>query len=251
MPGFDRLLKGILKYRLNERANVLKQLNNIKENHPISIIFSCMDRRVVSTKFFQSDLGDHFIVKNAGNFVPHAKQLTYEAAATEPGALELGCGKEGVKHVVVCGHSDCRAMGLLYSLRNELGDTTGTPLELWVKRQGSRSIQKFKHLTAENGFTGPVPYKLESEYDISKAYIDKRHVLSMVDKLSQVNCIQQLENISSYAFMKDKLSRKEVHLHVVWFHLDTASVFMLCRHREEFIEVNEDNYDILLEEAEG
>ena len=78
-------------------------------------------------------------------------------------------------------------MGLLYSLRNELGDTTGTPLELWVKRQGSRSIQKFKHLTAENGFTGPVPYKLESEYDISKAYIDKRHVLSMVDKLSQVD----------------------------------------------------------------
>ena len=69
--------------------------------------------------------------------------------------------------------------------------------------------------------------------------------------LFQVNCIQQLENISSYAFMKDKLSRKEVHLHVVWFHLDTASVFMLCRHREEFIEVNEDNYDILLEEAEG
>ena len=75
---------------------------------PLSIIFSCMDRRVVSTKFFQSDLGDHFIVKNAGNFVPHAKQLSYESAATEPGALELGCTKEGINHVIVCGHSDCR-----------------------------------------------------------------------------------------------------------------------------------------------
>ena len=65
---------------------------------------------MVSTKFFQSDLGDHFIVKNAGNFVPHAKQLTYESAATEPGALELGCGKEGINHVIVCGHSDCRVI---------------------------------------------------------------------------------------------------------------------------------------------
>ena len=39
MPGFDRLLKGILKYRLHERAGVLKQLNNIKENH-VSRLFS-------------------------------------------------------------------------------------------------------------------------------------------------------------------------------------------------------------------
>ena len=66
----------------------------------------------------------------------------------------------------------------------------------------------------------------------------------------QVNCIQQLENIASYAFMKDKIAKGEVHLHVVWFHLDTANVLMLSRQREEFIEVNEDNYDVLLNEAE-
>ena len=77
-------------------------------------------------------------------------------------------------------------MGLLYNLRNELGDTTGTPLELWVKRHGHHSIQKLKYLTAENGFTGPVPYKLESEKEMSKVLIDKMHRLSMVDKLSQV-----------------------------------------------------------------
>ena len=51
--------------------------------------------------------------------------------------------------------------------------------------------------------------------------------------------------------MKDKLLKKEVHLHAVWFHLDTASVHMLCRTRGEFIEVNEENYDVLLKEAEG
>ena len=50
--------------------------------------------------------------------------------------------------------------------------------------------------------------------------------------------------------MKDKIAKGEVHLHVVWFHLDTANVLMLSRQREEFIEVNEDNYDVLLNEAE-
>ena len=65
-----------------------------------------------------------------------------------------------------------------------------------------------------------------------------------------MNCVQQIENIASYAFMKDKVAKKEVHLHVMWYHLDTASVLMLCKQREEFIEVNEDSYDILLQEAE-
>ena len=56
----------------------------------------------------QSDYGDHFIVKNAGNLIPHAKTFTQEMPSTEPGALELGCIRSGVKHVVVCGHSDCK-----------------------------------------------------------------------------------------------------------------------------------------------
>ena len=81
-------------------------------------------------------------------------------------------------------------MGLLYRLRNDLNTTSGTPLELWVKRHGKASIQKFKHLSAENGFSGPVPYKLESDYNISQVYIDKKHRLNMVDKLSQVNLVE-------------------------------------------------------------
>ena len=79
-----------------------------------------------------------------------------------------------------------QAMGLLYKLRNDLNNTTGSPLELWVKRHGKASMQKFKHLSVENGFIGPVPYKLESDYDISKVYIDRKQCLNMVDKLSQV-----------------------------------------------------------------
>ena len=67
-----------------------------------------MDARVISSRFMQSDFGDNYIVKNAGNFVPHAKNFSHLTPCTEAGALELGCVKSGVKHVVVCGHSDCK-----------------------------------------------------------------------------------------------------------------------------------------------
>lgn len=37
----------------------------------------------------------------------------------EPAALELGCVVNDIRHVIVCGHSDCKAMNLLYALRDE------------------------------------------------------------------------------------------------------------------------------------
>lgn len=37
----------------------------------------------------------------------------------ESAALELGCVVNDIRHVIVCGHSDCKAMNLLYALRDE------------------------------------------------------------------------------------------------------------------------------------
>lgn len=37
----------------------------------------------------------------------------------ESAALELGCVINDIRHVIVCGHSDCKAMNLLYALRDE------------------------------------------------------------------------------------------------------------------------------------
>ena len=47
-------------------------------------------------------------VRNAGNLVPHANLSGHEEITTEPAALELGCVINGIKHVIVCGHSDCK-----------------------------------------------------------------------------------------------------------------------------------------------
>jgi carbonic anhydrase len=37
----------------------------------------------------------------------------------EPAALELGCVVNDIRHIIVCGHSDCKAMNLLHALRDE------------------------------------------------------------------------------------------------------------------------------------
>ena len=47
-------------------------------------------------------------MRNAGNLVPHAKLYDTETVSTEPAALELGCIVNGIKNVIICGHSDCK-----------------------------------------------------------------------------------------------------------------------------------------------
>ena len=67
-----------------------------------------MDSRMVISRLLQSSVGDMFSVRNAGNLIPHHDSLSFDAITTEPGALELGCIVNNIRHVMVCGHADCK-----------------------------------------------------------------------------------------------------------------------------------------------
>lgn len=60
----------------------------------------------------------YFTVRNAGNLIPHSQHFLDELTTNEPAALELGCVVNDIRHIIVCGHSDCKAMNLLYKLRD-------------------------------------------------------------------------------------------------------------------------------------
>jgi len=51
-----------------------------------------------------------YLVRNAGNLIPHSQHFLDEYTTCEPAALELGCVHNDIRHVIVCGHSDCKVM---------------------------------------------------------------------------------------------------------------------------------------------
>lgn len=75
-----------------------------------------------------------FAVRNAGNLIPHAQHFQDEHYSCEPAALELGCVVNDIRHIIVCGHSDCKAMNLLYELRDPdfASKVTMQMLYVWV-----------------------------------------------------------------------------------------------------------------------
>jgi len=81
------------------------------QQHPQALFITCADSRILPAMIMQSDPGELFIQRNAGNMVPpYGERMGGVSATIEYGVLALN-----VRHIVVCGHSDCGAMrGVLH-----------------------------------------------------------------------------------------------------------------------------------------
>ena len=61
-----------------------------------------------------------------------------------------------------------------------------SPLQLWLKKHGQDSVNKYDKLVAAGG-TGPIEFQAETEEKIFEAFIDPEDNFKDVDKFSQVN----------------------------------------------------------------
>lgn len=88
-------------------------------HRPTTLFISCSDARVVPELITQSEPGELFVLRTAGNLVPaHTPGPDGVAAGIEYAVAVLG-----VRTIVVCGHSACGAMTALA----ERHDLSATP----------------------------------------------------------------------------------------------------------------------------
>ncbi|PNF36232.1 hypothetical protein B7P43_G08694 [Cryptotermes secundus] len=179
-----------MKYRQTDRKKMVEQFEVVRNRpEPKAVFFTCMDSRMIPTRFTETNVGDMFVVRNAGNLIPHSQHFLDEATTTEPAALELGCIVNDIKHIIVCGHSDCKAMNLLYSLQcQEFSSQKNrriSPLRAWLSAHASSSLSTFQQLEI-SGYQKPLIFQAETPMRKFVAYIDPEDNFSVADKLSQV-----------------------------------------------------------------
>lgn len=105
-----RLIEGVVRFQgevYPSRRDLFRRLANNQE--PEALLITCSDSRVVPQLIVQSEPGDLFICRNAGNIVPPYSEHTGGVSAT----IEYAVVVLGVRDVIVCGHSDCGAMRAL------------------------------------------------------------------------------------------------------------------------------------------
>jgi carbonic anhydrase len=101
------IINGFLRFQREvfpKRRELFKKLAS--KQSPMTLFISCSDSRMVPELVTQSDPGNLFVIRNAGNIVP--------SFGPEPGGVsatvEYAVAALKVRDIVVCGHSNCGAM---------------------------------------------------------------------------------------------------------------------------------------------
>ena len=102
--ALSKLKEGNLRFSSNDisqgKPNAAKRTETQKGQHPFAIILACADSRTAPEIIFDSNLGDLFVVRTAGNVVDeHAL-----------GSIEYAVDHLGARLVVVLGHERCGAV---------------------------------------------------------------------------------------------------------------------------------------------
>jgi carbonic anhydrase len=104
MPHFAA---GVIRFQ-NEiypaKKDLFEKLS--KGQSPEALFITCSDSRIETAMITQTDPGELFICRNAGNIVPPHTTFTGGMTAS----IEFAVAALQVPHIVICGHTECGAM---------------------------------------------------------------------------------------------------------------------------------------------
>lgn len=200
----QRLVEGIHQFQRNvfsEKQQLFERLVNGQK--PLALFITCSDSRINPNLITQTEPGELFILRNAGNIVPPYGLVQ----GGEAGTIEYAISVLKVRDVVVCGHSHCGAMaGLLDS-------------------------QSLDNLPAVRNWLG---HAEATRRIVRENYSHISDPKSLVTVAVEENVLVQLENLRTHPAVAAALSRDELTLHGWVYKFETGQVFAYDPREEQF-----------------
>ena len=130
--GNKRFYKGINNTKsLNKNQKYREKLAKYGQN-PFAIILSCADSRVVPEIIFDTNLGNLFVIRVAGNV----------AGENEIGSIELALKTNNCSILLVLGHTQCFAIETVYNALKKNSRINKPPLSKVVLSLNKNEIKK-------------------------------------------------------------------------------------------------------------
>jgi carbonic anhydrase len=190
----QKLVQGIHHFQANIFCSQRELFQRLaQEQHPDALFITCSDSRINPNLLTQTDPGELFILRNAGNIVP-----PYGAANGGEGAtIEYAVTVLGIQDIILCGHSDCGAMKSLL----EPSKLQALPsISAWLGHaEATRRIMQDKYGHLGNG--------------------------PLVTATVEENVLVQLENLRTHPAVAAGLSRGTLKLHGWVYKIETGEVF--------------------------
>ncbi|HEX4967371.1 MAG TPA: carbonic anhydrase [Nitrospiraceae bacterium] len=200
----EKLVKGFLKFRTEVFGKKKELFTRLSESQaPRALFITCSDSRIDPTLLTQTDPGELFILRNAGNLVPPYGSMQGGSTAT----IEYAMAVLKVPHIIVCGHTDCAVMKALLHPEN-VQDLPA--VKEWV---GQAETTR----------------RLMREY-----YPDLRGNARLI-KTTQENVRSQLDHLRTHPSVAVLLRQKKVDLHGWVYSIATGDVWVYDFVSEGFI----------------
>lgn len=177
---------------------------------PPTLFITCSDSRIVPEMLTQTEPGELFVLRNAGNLVPR-----YDAAVQsgEAATIEYAVKVLKVSEIVVCGHSHCGAMQAL--LEPESVETLPA-VKQWLTNARS-TLEEVDRLSTDG----------EGEKSTD----------DLLTKAVKCNVVVQLANLRTYPFVAEAEQRGVLQLHGWFYRFESGDIFELDGAARQFVSV--------------
>ncbi|HKZ06159.1 MAG TPA: carbonic anhydrase [Methylomirabilota bacterium] len=188
-----KLVEGIHRFQqgvFGPQRDLFRRL--IDGQEPDALFITCSDSRIVPNLITQTQPGELFIIRNAGNIVP-----PWGVESGEAGTLEYAVEALTVSDIIVCGHTHCGAMKAVI----DPSQTRELPaLASWLRHcEGTRRI-------------------------LSKAYADLTGD-DLVETAVAENVLVQIEHLRTHPSVMAALARSKVTLHAWVYNIAEGEVY--------------------------
>lgn len=210
-----KLIRGILDFRKGRRPDYAETFARLALGQsPDSLFVACSDSRVVPNLFASSEPGDLFVLRNVGNIIsPCGPGGLSKSDESEAAAFEFSILGLKVTDFIVCGHSSCGAMR---ALLDEKAGVDAPHFKAWLRHAAS----SLARLGAGERMNAELPIH---------------------DHLSQINVLQQIEHLRSYAVVRETEQAGRLNLHAWWFDIAHAEVLAYRPAEKRFAPIDEAN----------
>jgi carbonic anhydrase len=190
-----RLIQGLHEFQTKYFSTHRELFELLSQGqHPRILFITCSDSRIDPNLITQTEPGEMFIIRNAGNIIP-----PYGATnGGEGAAVEYAVHALGIQEIIVCGHSHCGAMKGLLQI-DKLAEDMPLVYE-WLKHA-------------------------EATRRIIKEHYQEYEGEERMNATIEENVLTQLENLRSYPVIQSRLKSGQLHLHGWVYEIESGEIF--------------------------
>jgi len=214
----DHIVQGVLTFRSDiypKRKDLFRSLAD--SQNPDVLFVTCSDSRIDPNLVTGSHPGDLFICRNAGNIVPPHSNDTGGMTAS----IEYAVAVLKVRHIIICGHTDCGAIkGAL-----DLNALDGLPhVREWLGHcRSAMEIVRERH---------GIP---------SGACLDHEHM----DEAIEENVLQQVQHLRTHPVVAAKLATGKIQIHGWIYDIESGEIRCCGQNSLEFQQFDDFYADVI------